>query len=66
MVHLQKRHDGLLVRHVPDVGGVDRQDPVTHPELPRGSGRAPGNDFTHVNSLITKYGLKVVSMGNPG
>ena len=63
---LEEAHHGLLVAHVPDVGGVDRQDPVPHPELPRGCGRAAGNDLTHVDSLKAKYCLKVVSIGNPG
>ena len=51
MVHLQKRHDGLLVRHVPDVGGVDGQDPVAHPQLPRGRRRPARDNFTDVDSL---------------
>ena len=63
---LEEAHHRLLVADVPDVGGVDRQDPVAHPELPRGRGRAPGDDFTHVDSLKHKIWLKVVSMSNPG
>ena len=44
------------MRHVPDVGGVDRQDPVAHPQLARGRGRAAGDDLTHVDSLDQKHG----------
>ena len=39
------------MRHVPDVGGVDRQDPVAHPQLPRGRRRTARDNFTDVDSL---------------
>ena len=48
---LEQRHDGFLMCHVPDVSGVDRQDPVSHPQLPGGSGRAAGDDLADIDSL---------------
>ena len=32
---LEKAHHGLLVTHIPDVGGVNSQDSVSHPEFIR-------------------------------
>ena len=53
---LEEAHHGFLVADAPDVGGVDRQDPVAHPQLARGRGRASGGDLTHVDSLDQKHG----------
>ena len=32
---LEKAHHGLLMTHIPDVGGVNSQDSVSHPEFIR-------------------------------
>ena len=48
---LEQRHDGFLMRHIPDICRVHGQDPVSHPQLASGRGRATGYDLTDIDSL---------------